>query len=63
MSPAEDEPPKLPWFGLVLPGEEPKLFRGRGKWRRRHERIRRLESDVLGIKSPDFPWERYDYGY
>lgn len=46
------------WWELILPHEEPKVFRGRSKWRDRHERIYILEKELklipLSHHSP--PW-------
>ena len=57
-----------PWFTFVLPGEEPKRFRGRRKWRKQQERIfwleRRLEVIDTGWDYYTvFPWAKYDFGY
>lgn len=51
------------WFDLTFEWEEPRWFRGKLEWRRRHERIRRLEHDT-GILSGSYqhlPWESYGY--
>lgn len=57
-----------PWFHFVLPYEEPKLFRGRGKWRHRHERIFRLEQSlgIIDDRWRDYsvlPWVKLDLGW
>lgn len=55
------EPQPTPWYHLVLPWEEPGWLKGKRKWRRRHERIARLEYQLFKIHFPNFPWERFDW--
>lgn len=56
---------KVPWFSFLLPWEQPKLFRGRRKWRKLQERIFWLERE-LGYADRHlelyevFPWRTFE---
>jgi hypothetical protein len=57
---APDQLKPRAWFELVMPWEEPRWFRGKLRWRRRHERIFWLERNLglLGIRGygTPMPW-------